>query len=108
MYGAGRLESGNVREYEIIARSALESGHNEFCPALLTMAEVEWDHERAFRTKVESHRLARWLRPWPPIPEKSTIRETFAEFQREFAIEPVSLASLIERSRYAERDALTR
>src|SRR3977135_2184437 len=39
MYGAGRLESRNIREYETAARHARESGHNELVDCLLEMAE---------------------------------------------------------------------
>jgi rubrerythrin len=50
MYGAGRLESRNIREYETAARYARECGHNELVDCLLEMAEVEWDHEHYSRT----------------------------------------------------------
>lgn len=42
MYGAGKLESGNIREYEEAARHAAGCGCQRFIPALLHMAEVEW------------------------------------------------------------------
>lgn len=74
MYGAGRLESRNVREYEEAARHAADSGHGEFVECLLTMAEVEWEHERYFREKVLGHRLARVIPIWPALPPKDTIR----------------------------------
>ena len=75
MYGAGRLESGNVREYEEAARLARGCGHTEFLDCLLTMAEVEWDHERYFREKVVGHPLTRLLPVWPAPPPKETIRQ---------------------------------
>lgn len=78
MYGAGRLESHNVREYEDAADSAVASGHPEFVPCLLEMAEVEWEHEAYFRSKVESHWLRHVLRVWPAIPPKPEIRAAFA------------------------------
>src|SRR6187397_448052 len=37
MYGAGRLESRNIREYETAARYARDCGHEEFVDCLLTM-----------------------------------------------------------------------
>jgi rubrerythrin len=74
MYGAGRLESRNIREYEAAARHAMEAGHPELVDCLLTMAEVEWEHERYFRGKVLSHRLGRRLPIWPEPPPKATIR----------------------------------
>jgi rubrerythrin len=85
MYGAGRLESRNVREYETAARYARDCGHEEFIDCLLTMAEVEWEHEYYFRSRVLLHRLGRRLTLWPPPPPKETIRESFA---REFHSSP--------------------
>lgn len=78
MYGAGRLESRNIREYETAARYAIESGHEEFVDCLLTMAEVEWEHEKYFRSRVLIHRLGRRLTLWPEPPAKETIRQSFA------------------------------
>jgi rubrerythrin len=84
MYGAGRLESRNIREYETAARYAKESGREEFVDCLLTMAEVEWDHEKYFRSRVLIHRLGRRLSLWPEPPPKEMIRQSFArEFDEE-------------------------
>ncbi|MEQ8764091.1 MAG: hypothetical protein RL885_09195 [Planctomycetota bacterium] len=77
MYGAGRLESRNVREYETAARHAWDAGRTEWVECLLVMAEVEWDHERYFREKVASHPLGRRLRLWPAPPPKENIRRSF-------------------------------
>ena len=77
MYGAGRLESRNIREYETAARYARSCGHPEFIDCLLTMAEVEWEHEQYFRSRVKSHRWARKIPLWPPPPPKETIRLSF-------------------------------
>ena len=77
MYGAGRLERGNIVEYETAARLARSFGRPEFVDCLLTMAEVEWDHEQYFRSRVESHRLARWVPIWPAPPPRSEIRGSF-------------------------------
>ena len=74
MYGAGRLESRNIREYEAAARYAEASGNPELVDCLLTMAEVEWEHERYFRSRVEGRFLARLLGLWPQPPPKETIR----------------------------------
>jgi hypothetical protein len=49
MYGAGRLESRNIVEYETAARHALACGREDLIDCLLTMAEVEWEHEHYFR-----------------------------------------------------------
>lgn len=78
MYGAGRLESGNVREYETAARFARECGREDLIDCLLTMAEVEWEHEKYFRSRVLTHPLGRRLTLWPQPPPKESIREPFA------------------------------
>ena len=77
MYGAGRLESRNVKEYETAARFARDSGHLDFVECLLEMAEVEWDHEHYFRSCVLKHALGRRLPLWPSPPAKETIRRSF-------------------------------
>jgi rubrerythrin len=77
MYGAGKLESRNIHEYEMAARYAAQSGHKEFVDCLLTMAEVEWEHEKYFRACVQSHRWARRIRLWPSPAPKEAIRSTF-------------------------------
>jgi rubrerythrin len=79
MYGAGRLESRNIVEYETAARYARDCGREDFIDCLLTMAEVEWEHENYFRSRVLRHRLGRRLALWPvPLPKES-IRQSFAE-----------------------------
>ena len=82
MYGAGRLESRNIREYEAAARHARDCGRSEWIDCLLTMAEVEWDHERYFRERVGTHGLGKRLPLWPAPPPKEDIR---ASFERETA-----------------------
>ena len=57
MYFAGRLESGNVKEYEEAAEFARELGMNECEADLLEMAKVELEHEVFFRKTVANHRL---------------------------------------------------
>jgi len=79
MYGAGKLESRNVREYENAARYAFGCGRLEYVDCLLTMAEVEWEHEQYFREKVLSHRLGRVLPIWPEPPPKTMIRDSFKQ-----------------------------
>ena len=78
MYGAGRLESHNVKEYEDAADFAVGCGHPELVECLLEMAEVEWEHEAYFRAKVESHWLRHVIPVWPAIPPKGAIRSDFA------------------------------
>ena len=77
MYGAGRLESKNIREYETAARYARDSGHTDLVDCLLTMAEVEWEHEHYFRSRVLRHRWAKRLSIWPEPPAKESIRGSF-------------------------------
>jgi demethoxyubiquinone hydroxylase (CLK1/Coq7/Cat5 family) len=77
MYGAGKLESGNIVEYEIIARLAIQAGHPEFIEPLLHMAEVEWDHELYFRKKVLSHRMHKLLPVWKVPPPRESIRANY-------------------------------
>jgi len=74
MYGAGKLERRNIKEYEDAAQYAIGCGHIEFVDCLLTMAEVEWEHEKYFRERVLSHWLGRRLPIWPAPPAKETIR----------------------------------
>jgi rubrerythrin len=85
MYGAGRLESRNVQEYEVAARYAECCGRHDLIDCLLTMAEVEWEHERYFRAKVMSHRWGRHLRLWTPPPPKETIRAAYPRIANDVA-----------------------
>jgi hypothetical protein len=57
MYFAGRLESGNVVEYETAASHAAALGLSEFAADLLVMAGVEKEHELFFLTAVTGHPL---------------------------------------------------
>jgi hypothetical protein len=77
MYGAGLLESRNIKEYEEAAEFALAAGHVEFLDDLLTMAEVEWEHEKFFREKCRTHFLYHWFPKWPIPPAMETIRKPF-------------------------------
>ncbi len=77
MYGAGRLERRNVGEYESAARYARLCGRDELVDCLLTMAEVEWDHEAFFRSRVETSALGRRFL-WDPLPPRTAIRAAFA------------------------------
>jgi rubrerythrin len=77
MYGAGRLESRNIREYETAARYARDCGREDFIDCLLMMAEVEWEHEYYFRSRVLLHSLGRRLSLWPAPAAKETIRDSF-------------------------------
>ena len=57
MYFAGRLESGNVLEYEEAAGYACELGMVACVEDLLDMARVEAEHEAFFSETVRGHRL---------------------------------------------------
>ena len=76
MYGAGKLERRNIVEYEDAARFAIGCGETRFLDCLLMMAEVEWEHELYFRSKVTGHPLLRVFRLWDAPPAKSSIRES--------------------------------
>lgn len=74
MYGAARLETRNVKEYDDAARFAAESGHGDFVPCLSRMADVELEHERYFKERLHSHRLGRLL-PLPACTRHGEIQE---------------------------------
>jgi rubrerythrin len=80
MYGAARLESQNIREYELAARLAHVAGLASFVAPLLEMAEVEWDHERYFREQAMRHLLWRVMPGWTPPPPRTQIRRSFEAF----------------------------
>ncbi|MFY9618954.1 MAG: ferritin-like domain-containing protein [Pyrinomonadaceae bacterium] len=86
MYGAGKLESRNIVEYETAARYARDSGQTELIDCLLEMAEVEWDHEKYFRSQVLRHSIGRRLPIWPEPPPKESIR---ISFQNESVLRPI-------------------
>lgn len=79
MYGAGKLESHNVREYETAARLARDAGRDDLVDCLLEMAEVEWEHEAYFRERVLSHSIGRRLPLWPSPPPRANIRASFRD-----------------------------
>ncbi len=80
MYGAGKLESNNIEEYEVAARLALLSGNNHLIKDLLDFAEKEWDHELYFRNKSETHFLYRFFPKWTFPDKKENIRKNYEEF----------------------------
>jgi len=79
MYGAGKLERNNIVEYEDAADVALACGREELIDCLLTMAEVEWEHEKYFRSRVVDLPLVRVFKLWTPPPPKEAIRARFVE-----------------------------
>jgi len=73
MYFAGRLENGNVDEYDHAAFHADHLGLSEFATELRWMSEVEREHELFFMRTVAEHRLLplmqsvfNWGLPEPP------------------------------------------
>ncbi|MDQ3542855.1 MAG: ferritin-like domain-containing protein [Actinomycetota bacterium] len=74
MYGAARLERKNIGEYERAAGYAVDAGYPEFLDDLIDMSEVEWEHEKFFREKCESHWLWKVFPSWPAPPPKDDIR----------------------------------
>jgi rubrerythrin len=76
MYGAGRIERTNIREYEDAARLAFLAGLTDWADELLHMAEVEWDHEKFFHDLVRGHFLHR-LGSWREPPPRAHIRSSF-------------------------------
>ncbi|MFL6245914.1 MAG: demethoxyubiquinone hydroxylase family protein, partial [Thermoanaerobaculia bacterium] len=78
MYGAGKLESSNIREYEHAAKFAQAAGLTHMIDCLLTMAEVEWEHERFFREQIRGHWMLRFFPLWEVPPPKETIRAPYA------------------------------
>jgi hypothetical protein len=46
---------------------------------LLTMAEVEWEHERYFRERITGHWMLRIFPLWDPPPAKETIRAPYGD-----------------------------
>ena len=61
MYGAGRVERRNIVEYETAADCARRAGRAEWVLELLEMADVEREHERFFRERIEGHAWTRRL-----------------------------------------------
>jgi hypothetical protein len=74
MWGAGLLERHNIIEYEDAAMFAAACGHDGMIDCLLTMAEVEWEHEYFFRSRITGHPMTRLFPLWQAPPAKGTIR----------------------------------
>jgi hypothetical protein len=77
MYAAGRLERRNIVEYEDAARHAVGCGRADFLECLVGMAEVEWEHEQYFRSRVAGRWGTRLLGLWTPPPAKASIRARY-------------------------------
>ncbi len=84
MYGAGKLESTNIAEYEVAARLAHLAGLDKYIPELLVFAEIEWDHELYFRNKAESHFLYKLFPKWKIPKEKKLITTDLDKYKGNF------------------------
>lgn len=62
MYFAGRLEGGNVREYEIASVEAKKLGLKKFEDELRGMAAIERLHELFFLNAIAEHKLRPLMR----------------------------------------------
>ena len=83
MYGAGKLESTNIEEYEVAVRLAYLAGLHHLEDELLTFAEIEWDHEVYFEKKIHNHFLTKIIGGWARPAPKETIRNNFLEFTQD-------------------------
>lgn len=97
MYGAGRLESRNIGEYETAAAYASDCARDDLIDSLLMMAEVEWEHEKYFRSRVLVHRLGRRLWLWPEPRPKEMIRTSFTRNDSS-DLQPVGAESCIRNA----------
>ena len=86
LYGAGRLEKSNIKEYEDAALHASEAGLSHMIDCLLTMAEVEWEHERFFRELIVGHWMLRIFPLWEPPPSKDAIRAPHRQVETRQAV----------------------
>lgn len=81
MYGAGKLEQGNIIEYEIGAREAIACNEHRFVEDLIHMAEVEWDHELYFRSKALSSRWKKLIKIWMAPPARESGRQAIGNLR---------------------------
>jgi demethoxyubiquinone hydroxylase (CLK1/Coq7/Cat5 family) len=77
MYGAGKLEQGNIVEYQIAAKYARLAGYPHFVPELLHMAEIEWDHEFYFRSRCLESKWSRYVPIWMAPPARELVAREF-------------------------------
>ena len=84
MYGAGKLESTNIVEYEVAARLAYISGHHQYIDEFLKFAEIEWDHELYFRQKSETHFLYKYSPKWVIPKPKQSISSDMESYKTKF------------------------
>ncbi|HVZ80031.1 MAG TPA: ferritin-like domain-containing protein [bacterium] len=75
MYFAGRLEFGNVDQYEVAAHHAARLGLKDMAQELHVMTRTEREHEIFFMKKVEGHPLlplVQFILRWGPDARKNT------------------------------------
>ncbi|HJT23388.1 MAG TPA: ferritin-like domain-containing protein [bacterium] len=78
MYFAGRLEFGNVDQYEDAAYHARHLGLKEMVKELHAMTLTEREHELFFMRKVEGHPLLPWVQfflQWGPQQKKAVVKK---------------------------------
>jgi hypothetical protein len=78
MYFAGRLEFGNVDQYEDAAYHAQRLGLKDMVKELHAMTLTEREHELFFMNKVEGHPLlplVQFLLQWGPQPKKAVVKK---------------------------------
>lgn len=80
MYGAGKLESGNIFEYEVAARLAVQADCERWVSELLEFGEIEWDHELYFRGKAQTHFMYKIFPKWTIPDQKSFIRDNYTNW----------------------------
>lgn len=74
MYFAGRLEFGNVDQYEVAAHHAARLGLKDMARELHAMTRTEREHELFFMRKVEGHPLlplVQFALRWGPAERKA-------------------------------------
>jgi demethoxyubiquinone hydroxylase (CLK1/Coq7/Cat5 family) len=87
MYFAGRLESANIKEYEVAAWHAKELGLPEFEAELMRLSEVEKEHELFFLKMVTNHRflpLIKTFFKWGPETASDLAIESSTETTKHF------------------------
>ena len=57
-----------------VERARIDAGYPEFVDDLIDMSEVEWEHEKFFREKFETHWLWRVFPSWDAPAPKEHIR----------------------------------
>lgn len=64
IYFAGRLESGNVNEYLLMACLVADTPLADARAEILHMAQVEWEHEQTLLEAIRDHPWLPWFERW--------------------------------------------